>query len=484
MSSQTSPHLAQTAAPAESVRARRRLSPDTARVLPVLGPVTLAGAAATVAAVVSFVASGPDAETIVGSLALLVAAAVAEAFPVPIEGVAAGRTSLATVFIVAAAALYGWESATLVAVVSMAGVELANRKRPSRVAYNSALYALSAVTAGVVAGIGGDGLGVLVLRTVLAATAFYLVNIVLLAAIVSRASGEPLIPFVGRYFRSTGPPFAIMASLTVVLVALWDRSAVLALALVAPLAAFALYERRMYAAFMKLRELDRLKDEFIAVVSHELRTPLASVYGAAMTLQRPELDATTRRSMLDIVYRESARLARLVDQVLWASRLESGRAQASAESLDAASVAHDVVEAARAHLPDGLTLDFSAGADTPPVAGDVDKIRQVLVNLVENAVKYSPDGGRVEVGVDRSGHFVRFTVTDEGLGIPVGEQRRIFEKFHRLDPNQTRGVGGTGLGLYISDELVRLMHGQIWVTSEVGKGSSFAVELPRADLTS
>jgi two-component system phosphate regulon sensor histidine kinase PhoR len=201
-----------------------------------------------------------------------------------------------------------------------------------------------------------------------------------------------------------------------------------------------------------------------------------------MTLQRPELEPPVRRSMLEIVYRESARLARLVDQVLWASRLESGRAEAAADSLDAARVAQDVVQAARAHLPEGLTLDFSAAAGTPPVAGDVDKIRQVLVNLVENAVKYSPDGGRVEVGVDRSGRFVRFTVTDEGLGIPASEQARIFEKFHRLDPNQTRGVGGTGLGLYISEELVRLMHGQIWLTSEVGKGSSFAVELPRADL--
>jgi signal transduction histidine kinase len=482
MSSQTSPHLAQTA-PTDSTQERRRVSPEMARVLPVLAPVVLAGGAVTAAAAVSFVASGPDTEAIVGSVALLAAAAVAEAFPVPIEGVAAGRTSLATVFIVAAASLYGWAPATLVAVLSMAGVELVNRKRPTRVAYNSALYGLSAVAAGVVAGLGGGGLGALVLRTVLAATAFYLVNILLLAAIVSRASGQPLVPFVARYFRSTGLPFGIMASLTVILVALWDRSAVLALALVPPLAAFAIYERRMYTAFTKLRELDRLKDEFIAVVSHELRTPLASVYGAAMTLQRPDLDSTTQRSMLDIVYRESARLARLVDQVLWASRLESGRAEASAESLDPTSVAHDVVEAARAHLPDGLTLDFSAAADMPPVAGDVDKIRQVLVNLVENAVKYSPDGGRVEVGVDRSGRFVRFTVTDEGLGIPAGEQRRIFEKFHRLDPNQTRGVGGTGLGLYISDELVRLMQGQIWVTSEVGKGSSFAVELPRADLT-
>ena len=197
----------------------------------------------------------------------------------------------------------------------------------------------------------------------------------------------------------------------------------------------------------------------------------------AKTVQLHRLDAVSKAGVGDLATLPLS-LRVLLENLL---RNEDGKTVTRADIEAVASVAHDVVEAARAHLPDGLTLDFSAAADTPPVAGDVDKIRQVLVNLVENAVKYSPDGGRVEVGVDRSGHFVRFTVTDEGLGIPPGEQRRIFEKFHRLDPNQTRGVGGTGLGLYISDELVRLMHGQIWVTSEVGKGSSFAVELPRAD---
>ncbi len=481
--SQTSPHIVDAAPAAAVERSRRRPAPDTVHVLPVLAPVVCAGLVAAVAALVAVAVDDPGLELVAGSLALLAAASAAEAFPVPIEGVVAGRTSLATVFIVAAAVLYGWAPATLVAVISMAAVELANRKRPSRIAYNSALYGLSALAAGAVASGGGDSLVALTLETLLASIAFYAVNIVLLAAIVSRASGQPWPPILVDFVRSTGLPFGIMASLTVVLVALWDRSPFLALTLAAPLGAFALYERRMYTAFTKLRELDRLKDEFIAVVSHELRTPLASVYGAAMTLQRHDLEPSARRSMLEIVYRESARLARLVDQVLWASRLESGRTEAAAESLDAARVVHDVVQAARAHLPEGLTLDFSVAAGTPPVAGDLDKIRQVLVNLVENAVKYSPDGGRVAVGVDRSGRFVRFTVTDEGLGIPIAEQGRIFEKFHRLDPNQTRGVSGTGLGLYISDELVRLMHGQIWVTSEVGKGSSFAVELP-ADLPS
>jgi hypothetical protein len=180
----------------------------------------VAGVAAAVAAVVSLATSGPGQGVVTGSLALLAAASVAEAFPVPIEGVAAGRTSLATVFIVAAAVLYGWAPATLVAVVSMAGVELANRKRPTRVAYNSALYALSAVAAGAAASAGGGSVAALALRTVLAASAFYLVNIGLLAAIVSRASEERWLPFLVRYVRSTGLPFAIMASLTVILVTL------------------------------------------------------------------------------------------------------------------------------------------------------------------------------------------------------------------------------------------------------------------------
>jgi two-component system sensor histidine kinase VicK len=114
------------------------------------------------------------------------------------------------------------------------------------------------------------------------------------------------------------------------------------------------------------------------------------------------------------------------------------------------------------------------------LAADPDKVRQVLANLVENAVKYSPDGGRVDVRLEQAGDRVRFLVLDEGLGIPPSEHERVFEKFYRLDPNLTRGVGGTGLGLYICRELVRRMDGQIWVESRDGRGSTFVVELPAA----
>ena len=298
---------------------------------------------------------------------------------------------------------------------------------------------------------GGDSLVALTLQTLLASIAFYAVNIVLLAAIVSRASGQPWPPILVDFVRSTGLPFGIMASLTVVLVALWDRSPFLALTLAAPLGAFALYER---PDVHRLHEAARARPAQGRV--HRRRLARAA-HAAGLGLRRGDdarsvTDSRADATALDagvVVPRESARLARLVDQVLWASRLESVARRRLRRASTPPGSCSDVVQAARAHLPEGLTLDFSVAAGTPPVAGDLDKIRQVLVNLVENAVKYSPDGGRVAVGVDRSGRFVRFTVTDEGLGIPIAEQRPDLREFHRLDPNQTRGVSGTGLGLYI-----------------------------------
>ena len=116
----------------------------------------------------------------------------------------------------------------------------------------------------------------------------------------------------------------------------------------------------------------------------------------------------------------------------------------------------------------------------PPVEADADKVRQILTNLLDNAVKYSPDGGKISVRIGHRDAFVRFAVADQGLGVSPQEHGRIFEKFYRLDPELTRGVGGTGLGLYISRELVRHMSGRISVESEEGTGSIFTVELPVA----
>jgi signal transduction histidine kinase len=244
------------------------------------------------------------------------------------------------------------------------------------------------------------------------------------------------------------------------------------------LVATALYQRWIHGALNRLREFDRLKDEFIAIVSHELRTPLTSVYGAALTLQKHELDAQRQRALLEIISTEAARLSRLLDDVLWVGRLDSGRVRPYITRVEPLPLAVDILDATRTHLPRGLSLELRHDAHTPDIAADPDKLRQVLVNLVENAVKYSR-AGTIEVRVARgSDGAVRFSVRDEGQGIAPNQHERIFEKFYRLDPNMTQGVGGTGLGLYICRELINSMDGEIWVDSEPGRGSTFHFELP------
>jgi signal transduction histidine kinase len=448
---------------------------------PITFPVSVAGAALFVTALVFFSTRDTDLADVAGMLALLGASALAEAFPVPIEGVAAGRTSLANIFIVGAAVIYGWSAASIVGFVAMATVELAHRRRLDRLLFNTGLYTLAAGAAGGGAAIvTGNGLWWLLVATALASSAFYLVDITLLSGVISEATGKPFFAVYGRSMFSTAAPFAIMTSLAAILVVLWDQSPFLAVALTGPLVAIALYERRVHAVLQRLRELDSLKNEFIAVVSHELRTPIASVYGASTTLQRRTLDEHRRDSLLSIIYAESARLARLVDQVVWASRFESGHVTVNLERCDPASLAAQVIDAARIHLPDTLRIDFEADRSLPTILADPERVRQVLVNLLDNAVKFSPEGGRIGVALEQVDGHVRFAVADEGLGIPAHEQMRIFEKFHRLDADMTRGVGGTGLGLYICQELVRQMDGRIWVDSQERQGSTFVFELPAA----
>jgi PAS domain S-box-containing protein len=230
------------------------------------------------------------------------------------------------------------------------------------------------------------------------------------------------------------------------------------------------------------RALEQMRSDLVATVSHELRTPLAAIYGAAVTVRRDDIEPgdETRDRLLDIIESESNRLAEIVNDLLLASHLDSGRLQLTIETVDPKALTAGVVEAARTHLPDGVTLELAAPRSLPAVRADEQQLRQVLVNLVENAVKYSPDGGPVEVRLRRDEDHVLWQVSDRGLGIPPSERRRVFEKFYRLDPHMTRGIGGTGLGLYICRELVNRLDGRIWVESNNGKGSTFCVQIPVA----
>jgi PAS domain S-box-containing protein len=230
------------------------------------------------------------------------------------------------------------------------------------------------------------------------------------------------------------------------------------------------------------RAVEQMKTDFVATVSHELRTPLAAIYGAALTIRRGDLnlEAEMRDRLLEVIAEESDRLASIVNDLLLASHLDSGRLPLTLESCDARELAASVIESAQTHLPDGVTIELKAPKTLPQVQADSAQLRQVFANLLDNAVKYSPEGGRVRVTLQRANSSVRLTVRDPGLGIPSSEQRRIFEKFYRLDPNMTRGIGGTGLGLYICRELVSRFGGRIWVESKEGEGSTFCVELPAA----
>jgi PAS domain S-box-containing protein len=229
------------------------------------------------------------------------------------------------------------------------------------------------------------------------------------------------------------------------------------------------------------QRLEELKADFIATVSHELRTPIAAVHGAAQTLERQDVDFTDdlRSRLLSVISDQSERLAHLVGNILLTSQVDADRLVLASEQVDVSDVASRVIEAARTHAPDEVSLELISPESLPPVATDRDKLRQVLANLVGNAIKYSPGAGRVEVRLEPRRTRLRVAVRDEGVGIPQPEQKRIFEKFYRL-PSMTRAVSGTGLGLYICRELVRRMGGAIWVESTEGVGSTFFVELPLA----
>ena len=227
---------------------------------------------------------------------------------------------------------------------------------------------------------------------------------------------------------------------------------------------------------------ERARSDFVATASHELRTPLAAVYGAARTLLRPDIDFADeqRNRFLDIIVSETERLTTIVSQILLAGQIEEGQVDLATDATDLRPLVESVLDSTRLRVPEQIELRLERNGARAVALADEDKLRQVLVNLLDNAIKYSPDGGEVTVELAGGAGRVRLTVRDGGLGIPPAEHERIFEKFYRLDPGQTRGVGGSGLGLFISRELVSRMGGTLTVRSKPGEGAAFVVDLPAA----
>jgi PAS domain S-box-containing protein len=227
--------------------------------------------------------------------------------------------------------------------------------------------------------------------------------------------------------------------------------------------------------------LERTRADFVATASHELRTPLTSVYGGARTLiaHRDTLERGQQDRLLHMIEQESEHLVQIVDQLLVSAQLDRGAVHLDVSDVDILALCSGVVESARLRAAGRNMVMLQMPTAMAPLRCDEALLRQVLVNLVENGIKYSPEGGRVDVLVSEDPGWVRLEVVDEGMGIPAAELERIFEKFYRLDAAMSRGVGGSGLGLYISREIVMQMGGTLAVRSSPGEGSTFTVVLPR-----
>ena len=235
----------------------------------------------------------------------------------------------------------------------------------------------------------------------------------------------------------------------------------------------------------ELRRLRRIRTEFIDNLSHELRTPLTTVSLLAETLSR-EADASEgslpgkMRDRIGKIEIETGHLVQMVNELLDLSRIESGTSLGPLESVDLGRLAEHAAERLRLFAErQGIALQVEAGEATPPVRGDPERLGQVLVNLLHNAIKFSPDGGDVIVTVGSETGTVWVTVTDHGVGIPRGAHERIFERFYKVDRARARGeAGGTGLGLSIARHVIEQHGGRIRVESSEGRGSTFTIELP------
>jgi signal transduction histidine kinase len=228
------------------------------------------------------------------------------------------------------------------------------------------------------------------------------------------------------------------------------------------------------------RAVEQMKSDFVATVSHELRTPLTSIYGFAETLLRRDVafGEAERATFLGYIASESERLIRIVDELLNVARLEAGTLGLAVAPTDVADVVAGTVDRFAESIDGGHRFVVDVPEGGLVAEADPARLAEVVHHLVDNAVRFSPDGGTITISGRRRSDTVELRVDDEGVGIPAAEQHRIFSKFYRAESDRLAPAQGTGIGLFLARALLAAMNGRIWVESQEGKGSSFVFELP------
>ena len=226
-------------------------------------------------------------------------------------------------------------------------------------------------------------------------------------------------------------------------------------------------------------KLDNMQKELVADVSHELKTPITSIMGYADTLLEGGYDEETQNKFLNVIASESRRMARLVTDLLTLSRYDSNKKKTQKETFDLGDLVKRCQEKLAIEIKKkGHTVNSFVTADVPPVYADKDDIERVVLNILTNSIKYTPDNGEIKIYVGFVYNDAYIKVFDNGIGIPEDDLSRIFERFYRVDKARTREMGGTGLGLSIAKEILDKNGGSIDIKSEVGKGTEVVIRIP------
>lgn len=386
----------------------------------------------------------------------------------------------------------GAGAAVVALALASAVADFAHRKPAWKTVFNVGQYSIAMGGAGGIYAVLGTprqaGLGMLG-PFLAAAFAFFLLNNVVTGVGVGLAQRVPVHRYLARDLRFQASTAAALLALSPIALLLAEESLALVPLLAIPVAAVywgattslenTRLVTRLEESLEHLTELNRLKDDFVAVVSHELRTPLTSIQGYVKTLLQlgDDLGEEQRRSFLEAADRQGGRLRRLIEQLLVVGRLDSHVEPLSLSNVSVPALAGQVVDELRSQAH-GHVFDLRFAPGLPAVETDESKLHQIVSNLVENALKYSPPDTRVVLRADEAEDGVVISVEDEGPGIPEELHERVFERFYQVDQSITRRVGGTGLGLYICRRMAEALAARLWVERSDRRGSIFSLWLP------